>query len=89
MCATAIRWAGFREYIYATSTEGLLNLGWPQVRLSSRRLMKYTHDLPGHTKLIKDIAQDKTDVLFQWQFNGDAECPPGCARGQKNECKAT
>jgi tRNA(Arg) A34 adenosine deaminase TadA len=86
MCATAIRWAGFREYIYATSTDGLLELNWPQVRLSSRDLFKYTDDLPGSTTLIGDVAANDTKPLFQWQFQKDADCPSGCSRSHDGKC---
>lgn len=35
MCASAIRWAGFREYVYGTTIDRLIETGWPQIRIAS------------------------------------------------------
>ncbi|GJC81686.1 guanine deaminase [Colletotrichum liriopes] len=35
MCASAIRWAGFKEYVYGTSIETLVQKGWGQIHIGS------------------------------------------------------
>lgn len=80
MCATAIRWAGFKEYIYATSTEYLLEAGWPQVSISSRELFRRSGMIEPSTEILTDILHGETDPLFDWQFDSRAPCPAGCSR---------
>jgi tRNA(Arg) A34 adenosine deaminase TadA len=80
MCASAIRWAGFKEYIYATSTETLIEAGWPQMSINSRELFRRSGMLEPSTDIITDVLHRETDALFDWQFDSRAPCPAGCSR---------
>jgi tRNA(Arg) A34 adenosine deaminase TadA len=80
MCASAIRWAGFKEYIYATSTETLIEAGWPQMSINSRELFRRSGMLEPSTDIITDVLHGETDALFDWQFDSRAPCPAGCSR---------
>ncbi|PGH34566.1 hypothetical protein GX50_02649 [[Emmonsia] crescens] len=80
MCAAAIRWAGFKEYVYGTSIETLVRKGWPQIRISSREIFEHSYDLPSSSKLIAGVLTNETDPYFAWQFDSSAPCPMGCDR---------
>ncbi|KAL2214998.1 guanine deaminase [Thermoascus aurantiacus ATCC 26904] len=80
MCAAAIRWAGFREYIYGTRIHTLINKGWVQIRLSSRHIFRHTWELPHRVRMIGEILTNETDPYFSWQYDDSHPCPPGCAR---------
>ncbi|CAK5263307.1 unnamed protein product [Mycena citricolor] len=45
-CAAAIRWSGFREYIYGTSIETLIRQGWGQIRISSAEIFRICPQRP-------------------------------------------
>ncbi|OSD01810.1 cytidine deaminase-like protein [Trametes coccinea BRFM310] len=81
MCASAIRFAGFREYIYGTSIETLVELGFVQIRVPSIEIFRQSFDLPHPARLLGGVLTNETDPLFSWQFNPDFPCPAGCARG--------
>ncbi|KAF1965211.1 hypothetical protein BU23DRAFT_593756 [Bimuria novae-zelandiae CBS 107.79] len=70
MCASAIRWAGFKEYIYGTSMDTLIEKGWGQIRISSM--------------LVGEVLTNETDPYFLWQYDPDYACPEGCARKQES-----
>lgn len=80
MCASAIRWSGFREYIYATSIDTLFEKGWGQISISSAEVFEESKRLPGKTTLIGDVLANETDALFSWQFDESFPCPKGCVR---------
>ncbi|KAM0270862.1 hypothetical protein ACHAQH_009288 [Verticillium albo-atrum] len=80
MCASAIRWAGFREYVYGTSIAKLVDKGWGQIRIPSSEVFAKSVDLPLQTALIGAVLANETDPLFSWQFDPSAPCPPGCSR---------
>ncbi|OJD18692.1 hypothetical protein AJ78_01307 [Emergomyces pasteurianus Ep9510] len=80
MCAAAIRWSGFKEYVYGTSIETLIRMGWGQIRISSREIFDHSSDLPSSSKLIADVLANETDPYFAWQFDSSASCPKGCDR---------
>jgi tRNA(Arg) A34 adenosine deaminase TadA len=80
MCASAIRWAGFKEYIYATSSETLLEAGWPQISINSRELFQRSGMVEPSTEILGDVLHRETDSLFDWQFDSRAPCPAGCSR---------
>jgi tRNA(Arg) A34 adenosine deaminase TadA len=80
MCASAIRWAGFREYIYGTSINTLIEKGWGQIRISSMEVFKESFDLPNPARLIAEVLTNETDPYFLWQFDSDYPCPMGCVR---------
>ncbi len=79
-CASAVRWTGFREYIYGTSIEALIQQGWGQIRVPSIEIFRQSFDLPNQARLLGGVLTNETDPLFFWQFNPDAPCPTGCAR---------
>jgi tRNA(Arg) A34 adenosine deaminase TadA len=90
MCASAIRWAGFREYIYGTTIDYLIEKGWGQIRISSLEVFQESFDLPNQSRLIADVLRNETDPYFAWQFDPAVPCPAGCARGgTSGECVAS
>ncbi|KAJ7876564.1 cytidine deaminase-like protein, partial [Mycena leptocephala] len=87
MCASAIRWAGFREYIYGTSIETLVQQGWGQIRIPSLEVFKRSFELPDPARLIGEVLTNETDPYLVWQFNPNYPCPVGCARsGNSTSC---
>lgn len=87
MCASAIRWAGFKEYIYGTSIDTLVEKGWGQIRISSMEVFRESFDLGTATRLVGEVLTNETDVYFAWQYDLEAECPEGCSR-EGSSCKA-
>ena len=82
MCASAIRWAGFREYVYGTSIDKLIEGGWGQIRISSMEVVAQSFDLPHPTRLIAGVLTNETDPFFAWQFDPAMKCPLGCKRDE-------
>lgn len=80
MCASAIRWAGFKEYVYGTSIEELIRKGWGQIRIPSIEVFAKAFDLPLQTRLVGQVLANETGPLFSWQFDPLAPCPRGCER---------
>lgn len=78
MCASAIRWAGFKEYVYGTSID--TEKGWGQIRISSMEVFKESFDLGTSTRLVGEVLTNETDPYFLWQFDPEYECPERCAR---------
>ncbi len=89
MCASAIRWAGFREYIYGTSIETLIRKGWGQIRISSLDVVRESVDLPHQVRLLGDVLTNETDPSFSWQFDPEVACPKGCGRLSDGMCGAS
>lgn len=83
MCASAIRWSGFKEYIFATSIDTLVEKGWNQIAIMSREVFEKSDKLSGETALIGDVVANETDALFSWQYDLDFPCPKGCERVRK------
>jgi tRNA(Arg) A34 adenosine deaminase TadA len=48
MCASAIRWSGFKEYIYGTTIQHNYNVGWGVITMSSYDVFQQTRQLPGY-----------------------------------------
>ncbi|KAI1423972.1 cytidine deaminase-like protein [Xylaria sp. FL1777] len=86
MCASAIRWAGFRECVYGTSIETLIRLGWTQIEVSSREIFARSRLFSTTTTLIPDVLTAETDPLFSWQFDVNASCPDTCVRDDTGAC---
>lgn len=82
MCASAVRWAGFREYVYGTGIDALIAGGWGQIRVPSADIFRQSYDLPNPSRLIGGVLVNETDPYFAWQFDPEAPCPPGCGRGK-------
>lgn len=80
MCAAAITWAGFREYIYATSIDTLIDHGWNQIDIPSREVVERSVGFRSGTTILGGVLSDETDTLFAWQTQQDAPCPKGCHR---------
>jgi tRNA(Arg) A34 adenosine deaminase TadA len=81
MCASAIRWAGFKEYIYGTTIQHNYNAGWGVITMSSYDVFQQTRQLPGYqTVMLGQILTNETDPLFSWQYNESAPCPNGCVK---------
>ncbi|KGQ01168.1 hypothetical protein PAAG_12112 [Paracoccidioides lutzii Pb01] len=88
MCTSAIRWAGFKEYVYGSSIESLIRKGWSQIRISSQEIIERSYDLPSSTILIGEILANETDPYFAWQYDPSAPCPAGCSRsGPRMSCR--
>lgn len=70
MCASAIRWAGFKEYVYGTTIQHNYNAGWGVMTLSSYDVFQQSRQLPGwQTSMLGQILTNETDPLFSWQYN--------------------
>ncbi|KAJ5661316.1 guanine deaminase [Penicillium longicatenatum] len=80
MCASAIRWAGFREYIYGTSITTLIEKGWELIRIASVDVFEASFDLPYSSRLIAGVLTNETDPYFLWQYDPTYPCPRGCSR---------
>jgi tRNA(Arg) A34 adenosine deaminase TadA len=80
MCASAIRWAGFKEYIYGTTIDHLVKSGWGQILISSEDVVAASWPMGTGVKVMGCVGTEFTDGLFEWQFQGDVRCPSGCAR---------
>jgi len=89
MCASAIRWAGFKEYVYGTSIDTLIQKGWGQIRISSLDVVAQSFDLGKPTRLMGEVLTEETDPFFAWQFDPEYKCPDGCGRvNGTGSCKA-
>lgn len=87
MCASAIRWAGFKEYIYGTSIDQLIEYGIGQIDVSSRYIMQQARKVSGPDPyILGPIFTEKTNPYFRW-INSDVQCPNGCHRSN-NSCIA-
>lgn len=82
MCATAIRWAGFKETVYGTSIPTLTKLGWKQSDIRTKEVFDRTDVYGEKTMLMGPVLEDETNPFFAWQFKGGA-CPTGCARDDR------
>nr|OQO19662.1 hypothetical protein B0A51_10971 [Rachicladosporium sp. CCFEE 5018] len=80
MCASAIRWAGFKEYIYGTSIDTLIEKGWGQIRIASADVFAASYDLSAATRLMGEVLTNETDPYFAWQYDPEYACPAGCER---------
>lgn len=84
MCASAIRWAGFKECVFGTSIRTLTGHGWSQINTSSSHIFEHSHALGTRTRLVGGVLQEETDALFAWQFDEGVACPKGCERAERN-----
>lgn len=80
MCASAIQWSGFAEYIYGTSIDTLIEKGWGQIRISSMEVFRQSFDMGTTTRLIGEVLTNETDPYFLWQYDPSYSCPEGCTR---------
>ncbi|KFA79705.1 hypothetical protein S40288_11695 [Stachybotrys chartarum IBT 40288] len=81
MCASAIRWAGFKEYVYGTTIQHNYNKGWGVMTLSSYDVFQQSRQLPGYqTVMLGQILTNETDPLFSWQYDESEPCPNSCVR---------
>ena len=80
MCASAIRWAGFKECVYGTSISTLIAQGWGQIQIRSQYVFEQSGLLGPITKLLGDVLSNETDALFKWQYYSEPHCPKGCGR---------
>jgi len=87
MCASAIRWSGFRECIYGTTIDTLIEKGWSQINISSVHVFEQSFGLSTQARLIGPVLANETDPLFAWQFDPAAPCPAGCERGGTGFCE--
>jgi len=88
MCASAIRYAGFAEYIYATDIVTLVKTGWSQISITSEEVFQESMGLPKKTHLVGGVLSNETDPLFAWQFDSNSPCPKGCGRsGDGKSCE--
>ena len=80
MCASAIRWAGFKELVFGSFSTDLEKHGWLMMSLSAEELFGYTTSLGTKTTILKGVLSNETDVYFGWQFDATQPCPEGCTR---------
>ncbi|KAG6000653.1 hypothetical protein E4U21_005256 [Claviceps maximensis] len=86
MCASAIRWGGFKELVFGSFATDLEKSGWHMMSLSAEELFGYTTDLGTRTAILKGILSNETDVYFGWQFGANRPCPEGCMK-VKTSCQ--
>ncbi|KAI8185601.1 hypothetical protein K4K49_000361 [Colletotrichum sp. SAR 10_70] len=86
MCASAIRWAGFTEYVYGTSIDALVDMGWGQITVSSKEIFNQSSSLSSETGFLGGVLTNETDGFFSWQFRPNATCPQGCSRAASGRC---
>lgn len=77
MCASAIRWAGFRECVYGTSANAMKELGWPVIDLEAKVVFERSSRLGTKTELLS-VGADVTDPYLSWQYQDVESCPVGC-----------
>ncbi|GAA5980612.1 hypothetical protein JCM5350_003560 [Sporobolomyces pararoseus] len=75
MCSSAMRWAGLKEVIWATSIETVVRNGYPQIYLPSSAIVAASYSLPSHTAWYGNILSNETDIHFRHFFNESAPCP--------------
>ncbi|EFY86699.1 nucleoside deaminase [Metarhizium acridum CQMa 102] len=81
MCASAIRWSGFKELVFGTGIKSLRAYNWKMMTLPAKDLFKYTTELPtGRTTIAGGVLENETDPYFKWQYTRGTDCPPGCKR---------
>ncbi|WVQ72908.1 hypothetical protein IAR50_002470 [Cryptococcus sp. DSM 104548] len=80
MCASAIRWAGFKEVIYGSSIQTIAEHGRNQIYIPSSEIWEKSYSLGHATLMLGNVLTNETDVFFAHQFNESAPCPVGCER---------
>ncbi|GAA6007475.1 hypothetical protein JCM11491_004175 [Sporobolomyces phaffii] len=75
MCSSALRWAGLKEVIWATSIETVVKNGYPQIYLPSSAIVAASYSLPSHTHWYGNILSNETDPHFAHFFNEAVPCP--------------
>lgn len=87
MCASAIRWAGFRECVYGTSAAMMGKLNWPVIEISSNEVFERTRLLDTKTAL-STAGANETDPYLSWQYQEGDNCPVGCSgSGRAGTCQ--
>ncbi|TVY33341.1 hypothetical protein LOCC1_G008213 [Lachnellula occidentalis] len=86
MCASAIRWAGFKECIFGTSIDTLFEKGWGQISIMADEVFAESKELPGRTRLVGGVLANETDPYFSWQFDAGFPCPKGCEKKDEGVC---
>ena len=86
-CSSAMRWALFAEYVYATSTPRIIELGWSQIEIRSQEVFERTANLGRPTRIVGGVLSNETDELFGWQYGGGG-CPrgSGCVKDGSGTC---
>jgi tRNA(Arg) A34 adenosine deaminase TadA len=87
-CASAIAQANFAEYIFATAAPDLVGWGWPQISIRSLEVFERATEVQKKqvTRIVQGVLREETDQLFQWQWQLEGICPPGCARDNEGSC---
>ncbi|GAA5920108.1 hypothetical protein JCM1841_004103 [Sporobolomyces salmonicolor] len=80
MCASALRWAGIGEVVWATSIETLIKGGYGQIYLPSSLIVSASYTLPHHTLWYGSVLANETDPYFSHLNNESAPCPEACER---------
>ncbi|GAA5990419.1 hypothetical protein JCM10908_007362 [Rhodotorula pacifica] len=80
MCASALRWAGMGEVVWATSIETIIKGGRNQIYLPSSLIVSASYSLPHQTHWFGSVLANETDPHFFHQFNESAACPDACTR---------
>lgn len=69
MCASAIRWAGFKEVIYGTSISTIAKNGRSQIYIGANEVWEKSYSMGHATLMLGNILTNETDPLFAHQFN--------------------
>lgn len=84
MCASTIRWAGFKECIFATSVDTMDAFGWKQIDIHSDEVFDRSKRFGTTTYLLGGILANETDPYLAWQYDHTVKCPAGCRRAQSH-----
>jgi len=88
MCASAIRWAGFRECVYGTSAKMMVKMGWPVIDIEAKEVFERTSRLETQTALLT-AGSNEADPYLAWQYQDGESCPLGCdGNGEAGSCRA-
>ncbi|GAA5980478.1 hypothetical protein JCM11641_003408 [Rhodosporidiobolus odoratus] len=80
MCASALRWAGMGEVVWASSIDTIFKGGRNQILLPSAHIVAASYSLPHQTMWYGSVLANETDPYFHYQFNESAACPQQCSR---------
>ncbi|GAA6014473.1 hypothetical protein JCM10207_001619 [Rhodosporidiobolus poonsookiae] len=80
MCASALRWAGFKEVVWATSIESIIAGGRNQIYIPSSYIVAASYSMPHTTLWYGHVLANETDPYFVYQYDETAPCPAECSR---------
>lgn len=83
MCASAIRYGGFRECVFGTTLRTLIDFGWAEIDIPAREVFARSQLVEPGTRLLQGVLANETDPYFAWQYS-NAACPGDCSRAKRS-----